>query len=384
MPPQGELLRREISELSDVDIVDEYNGPQIVFATLDAERLFGVAADEDQTSERWVFAPVGAMEERALRAGVASPREALRKDNAQVFDFRRDGSGFQVCLIDGERLSDDELPTAKARLEAENLLIAPKTDTIQLTLDREVGTPRGLPLDAVADVLRDFQRYANAVGAFMDEGLVRLHGRLSDELLGKTALGLQTASAGSLALQPIPSDAALSHEIIVRLAETIAAGDDSEGLALLLPRSGPRALRRYEDLLLTLERHQLQLLAQNGGVSTFVGWRSAGRFSRAMPASVKEQAEPMIARGYFSGFARDKKEFAFVDTERDAILTGAIGPAVLAANAPAIVHESTRYLIELEQTLVTTRDAKKLQRYVLSRIIETVPTRERIPPKLRP
>lgn len=119
MPAQRDILLRSATDLKDVVVVEEYNGPQIVFATLDEQRLFGVASDEDERVERWVFAPVSRTEEAALRAGVASLREALRKSDARIIDFARDGSGFQVTPIAGDQLTEDELPAADARLSAD-------------------------------------------------------------------------------------------------------------------------------------------------------------------------------------------------------------------------------------------------------------------------
>lgn len=93
-----------LERLHDVDVVDEYNGPQIVFGNLLNQRVLGVAVAEG----RWVFAPVTESEEQALRSGDASLREALQKGLVWVADGDR-------VFVSAE-LSEEDLPDAGARL----------------------------------------------------------------------------------------------------------------------------------------------------------------------------------------------------------------------------------------------------------------------------
>jgi len=117
MHTQLDLQPRSIDALDHLEVVDEYNGPQIVFAVFEGQRVFGIAADEDEHAERWVFAPVSEVERRALRAGVASLREALRKETAYVVDFLRHHKGMYINPIDGRSLVDAVLPDEDARLD---------------------------------------------------------------------------------------------------------------------------------------------------------------------------------------------------------------------------------------------------------------------------
>lgn len=369
LPRQLELPTRS---LSDLDIVEEFNGPQIVFGNLDGERVFGVAADEDDTVERWVFAPVSRLEEGALKAGVASPREALRKDSARIVDFDRNRTGLRVIPLNGELLTDQELPTADARLEPR--VTEPQTTSgdLHFVLDRIGGAPFGLPLKAVAEFLSNLQRYADAVIAYVDSNLSRVHGRLSDDVIAKSAFALQTATAGSLALDIAPANQELARRVVAHLRQAADAGERGDKLAALAETGGARALLRYEDLLATLQRHQLQVLAHGGTHSAFVSWTSARRFSSAMPDIVQRELEPIVVRGYFRDFGREKGEFVFVDVETEEILQGTIGESVLSENVPVTVHESSRYIVVMERQLVTTRDEKTLRRNVLVRFLDGV------------
>jgi hypothetical protein len=372
LPTQLELPTRSVDDLSDLDIVDEFNGPQIVFGNLDGERVFGVAADEDDAVERWVFAPVSPLEERALKEGVASLREALRKDSARIVDFLKGHGGLRVIPVSGELLSDNELPTAEARLEVTPSVSPVATGELSFVLDRIGGVSAGLPLKAVAEFLNNLQRYADAVVAFVDSSLSRVHGRLTDDILAKAAFSLQAATAGSLALGVAPADHGLAQRVVAHLRQAVDAADRGDRLATLAEKGGARALLRYEDLLATLQRHQLQLLARGGTDLAFVSWTSAGRFSRAMPEVVQREVEPLVVRGFFRDFGREKAEFVFVDIETDEVLQGSIATSVLDENVPVTVHESARYIVLMERQLVTTRDDKTLRRHVLVRFLDGV------------
>jgi hypothetical protein len=369
---QLELPTRSLSDLSEIDIVEEFNGPQIVFGNLDGERVFGVAADEDESVERWGFAPVSHLEEGALKAGVASLREALRKDSARIVDFARNRAGLRVIPLNGELLSDDELPTADARLELMGAEPQACGNEIRFVLDRIGGVASGLPLKAVAEFLSNLQRYADAVIAYVDSSLSRVHGRLTDEIIAKSAFALQTATAGSLALDIAPANQDLATRVVEHLQQAADAGDRGDKLAALAESGGARALLRYEDLLATLQRHQLQVLAQGGSHSAFLSWTSARRFSSAMPDIVQRELEPIVVRGYFRDFGREKGEFVFVDVETEEVLQGTIGESVLTENVPVTVHESSRYIVVMERQLVTTRDEKTLRRHILMRFLEGV------------
>lgn len=139
------LQPQSIDALHPLEVVDEYNGPQIVFAMLEGQRVLGVAADEDAQVERWIFAPVSEVERRALRAGVASLREALRKDKAYVVDFLRHSKGMYLYPIDGRSLGDAVLPDEDARLDPVETLDAPVDDHLRFALDRVGGVPQGVP-----------------------------------------------------------------------------------------------------------------------------------------------------------------------------------------------------------------------------------------------
>jgi hypothetical protein len=366
---QLDLQPQGLDALGELEVVDDYNGPQIVFALIDGRRVLGVAADEDAQVERWVFAPVGEVERRALRAGVASLREALRKESAYVVDFLRGGRGMYVTPVNGHLLGDDVLPDEDARLDPVEALSAPGDEHLRFTLDRVGGVARGVALNAVSDFLRDLQRYANAVAAYAVDNLQREHGRFSDELLEKAAFGLRGAAAGSLMLEIEPSNPQVSERVIGLLQETIQAGDDAARLAALSSRMGSRALRRYEDMLSTLARHGMQLLVEGAGGAAFLDGQSAERVYRAMPAEVQREVEPLVLVGYFRDFGRQRQEFVFVDAEGEQTLDGAISPAVIEQNQPITVHEDSRYIVVMERQLVTTRDGKTLRRHVLAEVV---------------
>lgn len=95
-----------------------------------------------------------------------------------------------------------------------------------------------------------------------------------------------------------------------------------------------------------------------------------GRIAGGPPCQC--EVEPLVVRGFFRDFGREKAEFAFVDIETDEVLHGTIANSVLDENVPVIVHESARYIVLMERQLVTTRDDKTLRRHVLVRFLDGV------------
>ncbi len=369
LPKQLPLYDRGRSELTAVEVVEEFNGPQIVFGDLIGERCLGVAADEEETFERWLFAPVSRVEEQALRSGVATLREALWKASARVVDFSRDGAQMRVIPIDGELLDAEELPEAGIRLEPALVSSPIEGEKLEFTVDRLGGIASGVSLTAAAALLQNLQRYADAVIAFAESGVAAVGGRLSDEVTAKSALTLQTALQGSLILEITSADWPLAQQVVTHLRQAADAGDSQSALEALADQGGVRALLRYEDLLATLQRHQLQLLARGGACSAFLSWTSAERFSGAMPDIVQRELEPIVVRGYFLDFGREKGEFVFVDVETEDLIQGAIDASVISEDAPITVHASQRYIVEIDRKLVTTRDKRTLKRHVLKRVL---------------
>lgn len=107
---------RDMAEMRNVDVVDEFNGPLAMFAHIDEQRLFGIAVDLNGTLDRWVFAPVDSTEEAAIRAGEMPLRNALRKVSALVIDVFLHGGGFCIAPVNGGLLDDPKLPDPGARL----------------------------------------------------------------------------------------------------------------------------------------------------------------------------------------------------------------------------------------------------------------------------
>lgn len=107
---------QESSCLKDLDIIIEYDGPKIVFGNLNNKRVFGIAVDEDNEIERWVFVTVNCLEEKALKLGTILLREALRKDSVLVIDFFHDKNKLRIVPINGMILTEGMLPSPKARL----------------------------------------------------------------------------------------------------------------------------------------------------------------------------------------------------------------------------------------------------------------------------
>jgi len=230
--------------------------------------------------------------------------------------------------------------------------------------------PQGVALHAVSDFLRDLQRYVNAAAAYVVDNLSREHSRFTNELLAKASLRLRSATAGSLALEMEPSNPQVVGPVMGLLRETIEAADDATRLTGLAARMGPRALRRYEDMLSTLARHGMQLLAEGAGGAAFVDGQCAERVYGAMPAEVQREVEPLVLHGYFRDFGRQKQEFVFVDPADGQTLDGAISPTLLEKNLPVTVHEDNTYIVVVERQVVTTRDGKTLRRHLLSEVLD--------------
>lgn len=347
------------------DVLVEYEGPQIVTAVvqeLDASEphplYLGVASDDDRDGMlvRWILAPITHTEFEALIDGAVTLRDLVLKPQVYVLDVdvEYDWVPRRVWLRDGNQLDDDHLPargallpTASRRefMEARGTL----PESPELRIDGAGVGVMGVGFRALSKIFDVFQRLWNAVAESMSPQGPRASGRPRAELVEQAALRLAGAGAGSLVLQISPADMATYQMVAQRFEMLVDVSRDPGALAAALGRFGPRVQGRYIELLATLARHDLQMLARHPGGAAFLSGSISSRVLQEWQQSQQIESSRMDAIGYFIAFDIEHGSFTFYDELTDEIYSGPVAPE---AQRSVIVGPASRYAVTLDVTIV--------------------------------
>lgn len=192
LPKQGELA--STLPLKPGMVLVEYNGPQIVIADSSSGKYLGVAADEDETAVRWIYAPITSVELRALAGGAATTKDVIVKPKVYVVDTDHSENVINVWTCDATTLDDGNLPDRGALLPkaAREALLAtvPAIAGPAICLEQVATPSKGVFFRALSDVLSSFQRLWNAIAQAVSTGGPKERGRWTAELSGRATLSL--------------------------------------------------------------------------------------------------------------------------------------------------------------------------------------------------
>lgn len=374
LPKQADLAGT--SGLQIERILVDYNGPQIVTASGPRGLYLGVAADEDDRAVRWIYAPITNTELRALAAGVLTTLDAVLKSRVYVVDVGHDDVEIQAWECDGALLGDENLPDFGALLPkaTRNALMATMSQSSvpQLCLERPDAKRKSVVFQALSDVLNTFQRLWNALAQAASPDGPRERGRWSAELIDSAALSLAAAGTGSLILDVEPSDAAVFKRTSLSFEELVGAGSNPQALAEVLARLGARVQGRYEELLINVEKHDLQILAKLHGAA-FLGPNTAARVRLSLPQSIYGDPKTRPAVGYFIAFDTGSATFEFLNEEDDVLYKGQVHPEVLAKNSSVAVGAGVTHAVFIEVTTRIAASKHVTETYALRAIAPPLP-----------
>lgn len=362
LPEQAEF--GEVPQLLIDRVLVEYNGPQIVTARDPRGLYLGVAADEDERAVRWIFAPITNTEFRALAAGAVATRDVMTKPQVYVIDVDPVNHN-RICAweCDVASIGEDNLPDAGVLLPSatRTALMAemPQPEFPELCLERPGAKSKGISFRAISELLNSFQRLWNALVQSVSPDGWRARGRWSAELADRAALSLAAATSGSLVLRIEPNDVAAFEQASAPFECLVNADDDSQALADMMARLGPRVQARYDELMSDIERHQLQLLARRRGGVAFLAPYKASRIRMALPQGVYDEPKTRPAIGYFIAFDTADAKFEFFDETAEIVYKGLVHPKVFAENpvVPVGPGETRAVFIEVTTRITPTKHA---------------------------
>lgn len=379
LPKQGELA--STLSLEPGMILVEYNGPQIVLADSASGKYLGVAADEDETAIRWIYAPVTSVELRALAGGAVTTRDVIVKPKVYVVDTDHSDNVTGVWECDAATLDDGNLPDRGALLPkaARDVLLAsvPAITGPAICLEQTAAPSKGVFFRALSDVLSSFQRLWNAIAQAVSAAGPKERGRWTAELSGRATLSLAAAEAGSLVMRVEPTDRYLFDLASKPFQDLVLAGSDPQALATALTRLGARVQARYEELLGDVEKHGLQLLTYRDGGVAFLSPQTAGRIRSALPQGILGEPKSRPAVGYFTAFDIEGAKFEFFDDAAEVVYRGSVHEDVLAENNAVAVGPGVAHAVFIEVTTHMTASRHVSETYVLRAIAPPAPPASR-------
>lgn len=350
------LVQQIIAQSIDLRVTHvllEYDGPQITLATVEGVQHLGVAADECNDGVRWIYSPVTNLELQALASGSQTTRNALLKREVLVVDIDHRDQVTGAWKVPSEEIEEDAFPTVGAVLPmGSRQLISelhPQPTHPEIALEQLSRRSNGIPFKALSQAINVFQRLWTALAA---AGEMRARGRYVAGLEDRAMLYFAEASAGSLRIRVEPSDATLYEDVSETFTALVDAGEDSQQVSEVLTQAGPRVQNRYKELLSTLQRNDLEIMAYSRNGAAFLGPERAGRILGAMLNAKDIETTNVYSTGYFLSYSFPERKFEFVDVESDRHFKGDVDADVSARNRAITVGEEAMYsaIIEVATT----------------------------------
>lgn len=302
----------------------------------------GLAADEDASVSRWIFAPLSALELRALALGGVATRDVFLKATVHVVDFDVNGEPQAFWRCSGESLSDDSLPIRGARLpkacQVELSAYAPQNSDKEIQF-LQAKSSDGVLFRAISDVLSTFQRLWNALAQGLDTAVPR----------ERSALALAAATMGSLVLRIEAVDEGVFQAVAGRFEQLAAADDDPDALASVLSKFGPRVQARYQELLVDIQKHELEMLYRSDRGAALLSANIASKVLVSLHPSMSSEPKLIAAVGYFAAYDIANATFDFVDEERERRFQGKVQPTVVNAFDRVVVGPGSKYAVVIDE-----------------------------------
>jgi len=108
--PDNRLIEMREHQWLPMEVIIEFNGPQLEIVKSGNDEYLGVASDEEGDIVRWLRSKISATEKRSLLCGETTIRDCILKPEIWVVDTRSDGSVTLEAKVSPDQLSSADLP----------------------------------------------------------------------------------------------------------------------------------------------------------------------------------------------------------------------------------------------------------------------------------
>jgi len=354
------------------EIILDFSGPQIVVWNTGESDFLSVASDDESSTVRWIGVPVSTHELRSLRLGGVALLDLLTQPEVTVFDVDSNGLVSAYQPIPFTDIPADGLPEAGALLPDEIVQgycdnEALEGDLFSVIIDGPGrGTERSVRI--LADVLGPFQKLLDAIGQFL-EAEATSRGRVQKEVANRTSLQLEAVAVGSAVLTISSADPELHHRVLRSLQDLAISSGRDDLLSEVLGQFGPRVRSRFGDLIASVSRHQVNVVAASRQKSVLFSRHSSDRVRRSLSISESGLGDEIELVGRFVAFDTRSGRFDFFSDDDDESYKGDVSPDLLNVTDKVIVGSAARYLVRLRLKSIRPLGATQTTEYILKSII---------------
>lgn len=361
--PNAELATKAWTEL---EVLLEFNGPQLVKVRSDDRDYLSVASDEDDACVRWLRAEVSKVEYDALLRGATTVRECLLKPTVWVVDADADGLPLRQWRTPSGALHEEDLPSPLSLLPED--VIAAHRIPVELpvfAIDGPGIAGATLGFRPLADLTQTLQRLWDALGQAL-VGQATAKGRVSSAIAAATEIRLGAVVPGSVGLQVEAADPATFGRVAAEYRRLLlAVGDPCRFRELLLGYKS-RVRAALADYLDAVDRHDVEVLAIWSDGAAYVSSATARRTAATMRFAGGEEEERFRTVGYFVGFSLREARFDLIEGEDGERYEGTVAPQLLSSlDCEIVLGPAASYDVGLSVTTFKATGAAAKQAYVL-------------------
>lgn len=365
-PVLSQTIIGEIIDLETKLVLAEYNGPQIILAEARGDYFLGVAADGNDNAVRWIFSQVTPLELRALAAGAQTTRDALLKREVFVIDYDYDDQISRAWHVLSDQIEEHALPKPGAALPSGSRQLLEEffpanASRSEIALEQLNYKLPGIPFKTLSQAISVIQRLWIAMAA---AGEMAARGRYVAGLEERATLSFVEASTGSLRIHVEPRDELLFQDVSETFSDLVQAGDDHKKVSEILKKAGPRVQARYRELLVTMQRNDLELMTTGADGFTFLGPDKAGRILHALLQEKDTETSIVYAVGCFLTYSSVDKRFEFGESDSERRFKGEVESDVLLRNRAITVGDDVSYsvIIEVTKTMESSNEPNEQHR----------------------
>lgn len=318
------------SQWSVLEVLLEFNGPQLTLLQGPNGKYLSVAVDEDESSVRWLRAQVEEFELEALFAGAATVRDLVDKTNLFLVDESYVGVPQQEWQLSISDIEESKLPTDDSYLPT--LITSQKrsknTSDLVLSLFGKILEAGRSHLSGLSKITLEFQKVWRQL---CPEEPVTFY--LLAYERGSARLTLDTDEPDA-----IPQPARRFRSLVVNSVEYT---DLSE-----IRKTNESLIRAYSGLVDSLLEYELTLDFVTPTCRTYLSQGRLRRVAEILRSEETVQLEPLETVGYFEAFNMKTGHFTFLPRVKGlGRIKGRATREFLLANERIVLDSSHPYLV---------------------------------------